>query len=438
MAKLVIVESPAKAKTISKYLGSGYQVKASMGHLRDLPKKKLGVDIEGGFVPQYIPIEDKDKIINELKEAAESSDFVYLATDPDREGEAISWHLKELLDLADEKTKRITFNEITAKGVKSGIDSPRMIDDRLVDSQQTRRILDRIVGYKLSPFLWRKIRPGLSAGRVQSVVTRLIVDREREIRDFKPKEYWTLAATLASGRSSFLASFYGNEKGKLELKCKEDADKIIGAVENSKFVVGKIKESEKKRSPAPPFITSTLQQEASRKLNMSSKKTMSVAQELYEGVELKEQGITTGLITYMRTDSTRLSDEAVSSVRDYIKDRFGAQYTPPKARIYKTKNNAQDAHEAIRPSDPSLTPESVKKSLTADQFKLYKLIWSRFVACQMSDAIYDTVAVEILSEGYVFKANGRTLKFAGFTALYEESRDEDKNEDVEALPKLVE
>ena len=291
MAKLVIVESPAKAKTIAKYLGSGYLVKASMGHLRDLPKKKLGVDIEGGFIPQYIPIEDKDKLIKELKEAVASSDFVYLATDPDREGEAISWHLKELLNLSDETTKRITFNEITAKGVKSGIESPRMIDDKLVDSQQTRRILDRIVGYKLSPFLWRKIRPGLSAGRVQSVVTRLIVDREREIRDFISKEYWTIAAMLTSGRSAFEASFYGNAKGKIELKSKEDADKITGAVEKEKFVVGTIKESEKKRSPAPPFITSTLQQEASRKLNMVSKRTMSVAQELYEGVELKETGL---------------------------------------------------------------------------------------------------------------------------------------------------
>ena len=437
MAKLVIVESPAKAKTIAKYLGSGYQVKASMGHLRDLPKKKLGVDIEGGFVPQYFPIEGKDKVINELKDAAEKSDYVYLATDPDREGEAISWHLKELLSLDDATTKRITFNEITAKGVKAGIESPRPIDEKLVDSQQTRRILDRIVGYKLSPFLWRKIRPGLSAGRVQSVVTRLIVDREREIRNFKPKEYWTIAATLLSGRSAFRASFYGDEKGKIELKNKEDADKVVTAVEKDQFIVGAIKEAEKKRAPAPPFITSTLQQEASRKLNMASKRTMSVAQELYEGVELKEQGLT-GLITYMRTDSTRLADEAVSSVRDYIKEHFGAQYMPQKARYYKTKGSAQDAHEAIRPTTPSLTPDAVKKSLTPDQFKLYKLIWSRFVACQMADAVYNTISVDIKSADYLFKANGKTMKFPGFTAVYEEGRDEEKSDEEGKLPALHE
>ncbi len=437
MAKLVIVESPAKAKTIAKYLGSGYQVKASMGHLRDLPKKKLGVDIEGGFIPQYIPIEDKDKVINELKQAAEASDFVYLATDPDREGEAISWHLKELLGLSDDTTKRITFNEITAKGVRSGIEAPRAIDEKLVDSQQTRRILDRIVGYKLSPFLWRKVQRGLSAGRVQSVVTRLIVDREREIRNFTPKEYWTIAALLASGDSKFQASFHGDAKGKIELKSKEDADRVLSAVGEDKFIVGAIRESEKKRSPAPPFITSTLQQEASRKLNMTSKRTMSIAQELYEGVELKEQGLT-GLITYMRTDSTRLSDEALDAARGYIKERFGAQYVPQKTRFYKTKSGAQDAHEAIRPTDPALSPDAVKKSLTPDQFKLYKLIWSRFVACQMADALYDTVSVDIAAGGYIFKANGRTLKFAGFTAVYEESRDEEKSDDEGALPPLSE
>ncbi|MDP4109084.1 MAG: type I DNA topoisomerase [Bacillota bacterium] len=437
MAKLVIVESPAKAKTIAKYLGSGYQVKASMGHLRDLPKKKLGVDIEGGFIPQYTPIEDKDKIIKELKEAADNSEFVYLATDPDREGEAISWHLKELLNLDDKNTKRITFNEITAKGVKSGIEAPRAIDDKLVDSQQTRRVLDRIVGYKLSPFLWRKIRPGLSAGRVQSVVTRLIVDREREIRDFKPKEYWTIKAELSASGSTFPASFHGDLKGKIELKDKEAADRILAAVTGSAFTVGTIKEQEKKRSPAPPFITSTLQQEASRKLNMASKRTMAVAQELYEGVELKEQGLT-GLITYMRTDSTRLSDESLTAAHEYIKERFGEKFAPAKSRVYKTKSGAQDAHEAIRPTDPALTPDSVKKSLTPDQFKLYKLIWSRFVACQMADAIYDTVSADIISAGYVFKANGRTLKFAGFTAVYEESRDEDKNEEDGALPRMSE
>ncbi len=437
MSKLVIVESPAKAKTIAKYLGHDYTVKASMGHLRDLPKKKLAVDIEHGFIPQYQPIEGKEKIISELKKAADKSDFVYLATDPDREGEAISWHLQELLGLPEETTQRVTFNEITKKGVTEGISAPRSIDEKLVDSQQARRILDRIVGYKLSPFLWRKIRPGLSAGRVQSVVTRLIVDREREIRDFIPQEYWSITATLMSSRRAFKAVFFGDEKGKIDLQNEKDTQKILDAIDGNPYMIGEIKRTNKKRSPAPPFITSTLQQEASRKLNMTSRRTMSVAQELYEGVDLEGSGLT-GLITYMRTDSLRLSAESVQGARQYISGVFGDKYLPGKPRYYKSRAGAQDAHEAIRPTDPSITPEQARKSLTPDQYRLYKLIWSRFIACQMADAVYDTVVVDILNSGYIFRANGRTLKFDGFTAVYEESRDEKTTEEDAPLPELNE
>ena len=429
MSKLVIVESPAKAKTIGKYLGTDYVVKASMGHLRDLPRKTMGIDIEHDFRPEYVPIEGKDKIINELREAADESDFVYLATDPDREGEAISWHLKELLYLGDQRSKRVTFNEITKKAVQEGISHPRDIDADLVDAQQARRILDRLVGYELSPFLWKKVRRGLSAGRVQSVATRMVVDREKEIRAFVPEEYWSLDAHLKTADGgAFTAYFYGNADGKIGLKTEEQTMAIVEAVTGKPFSVSRIKKGKKKKSPAPPFTTSTLQQEASRKLNMVPKRTMSTAQQLYEGIELGEDGLT-GLITYMRTDSLRLSAEATDAARDYILGRFGESYYPGKARVFKTKNSAQDAHEAIRPTNVHLTPDDIKGFLTSDQYKLYKLIWSRFVACQMSEAILDTVSADIESAGYLFRATGHRVAFPGYTAVYEESSDDVKEEE---------
>ena len=408
MAKsnLVIVESPAKAKTIGKYLGPTYQVLASMGHVRDLPKSKMGVDLEhGNFEPDYQPIKGKEETIAQLKDAADSSQKVYLATDPDREGEAISWHLKELLELPDSKTSRVTFNEITKKVVTESIAAPREIDQNLVDAQQARRILDRIVGYELSPLLWKKIRRGLSAGRVQSVATRLVAEREEEIRAFVPEEYWTLEVTLdriAPNQGSFKTQFYGREK-KMELKSQEEVADVLAAIQDAPFVVSKIKRQDKHRSPAPPFITSSLQQEASRKLNMSPRRTMSIAQQLYEGVDIEGEG-TVGLITYMRTDSLRLSDEAVAAARSFAGARYGQEYLPDAPRQFKTKAGAQDAHEAIRPSNVTLTPESIKKDLTAEQFRLYKLIWSRFLASQMAGAVYDSVGIEVTSAGYVFKA----------------------------------
>ena len=406
---LVIVESPAKAKTIEKYLGSGYKVTASMGHLRDLPKSKMGVDIEKGFEPQYIPVRDKTELIQQLKKDAKSAGTVYLATDPDREGEAISWHLKELLELPDSKARRVTFNEITKKVVTESIQHPRDIDQDLVDAQQARRILDRIVGYTLSPLLWRKVKRGLSAGRVQSVATRMVVDRENEIQNFVKEEYWLLDAQLSredGGR--FTARFFGKGEKKQELKCREDVDTVIEATKNAPFTVGSVKRGEKQRSPAPPFITSTLQQEASRRLGMTPRRTMSIAQQLYEGVEIAGQG-SIGLITYMRTDSLRLSDEAISAARGFIGERYGSAYLPAQPRRYKTKAGAQDAHEAIRPTDVRLTPELVRKDLTQEQYRLYRLIWGRFTACQMANAVYDNVSVDVLSAGYTFRANSVTF-----------------------------
>ena len=427
MSKLVIVESPAKAKTIGKYLGGDYVVKASMGHLRDLPRKTMGVDLEHDFEPEYGPIEGKDKIISELRKAAKEADFVYLATDPDREGEAISWHLKSLLNLKDGEYKRVTFNEITKKGVHYGIEHPRDIDVDLVDAQQARRILDRIVGYRLSPFLWRKVKRGLSAGRVQSVATRLVVDREQEIRAFQPEEYWSIEAVLRTqAGGTFTARYYGEPDGKVELKNEEQTHKIVDEVTGKPFLVSTIKKGKKKKSAAPPFTTSTLQQEASRKLNMVPRRTMSVAQELYEGVELGGEYGLTGLITYMRTDSLRLSDEATAAAAAYIQKRYGAEFYPGKPRVFKTKGAAQDAHEAIRPSNVEIEPDAVRDQLTPDQYKLYKLIWSRFVACQMADAILDTISADITSEGHIFRASGHTVAFPGFTAVYEESTDDDK------------
>ena len=435
MSKLVIVESPAKAKTIGKYLGSDYVVKASMGHLRDLPRKTMGVDLEHDFAPEYVPIEGKDKIIADLRRAAKESDYVYLATDPDREGEAISWHLKSLLHLKDADSKRVTFNEITKNAVRYGIEHPRDIDIDLVDAQQARRILDRIVGYRLSPFLWRKVKRGLSAGRVQSVATRLVVDRENEIRAFVPQEYWTIEAALRTAADgTFSARYYGEASGKVELKTEAEARRIVDDVTGKPFVVSAVKKGKKKKSAAPPFTTSTLQQEASRKLNMVPRRTMSVAQELYEGIDLGGEYGLTGLITYMRTDSLRLSDEATAAAAQFIRRRYGESFYPGKPRVFKTKGDAQDAHEAIRPSNVELDPESIRDSLTPDQYKLYKLIWSRFVACQMADAILDTISADITSEGHVFRASGHTVAFPGYTAVYEEGTDDEKAQSESGRP----
>ena len=436
---LVIVESPAKAKTIEKYLGGNYKVTASMGHLRDLPKSKMGVDLENGFEPQYIAVRDKKELITELKKDAKNAGTVYLATDPDREGEAISWHLKELLGLDDEKARRVTFNEITKKVVTESINNPRAIDQDLVDAQQARRILDRIVGYQLSPLLWRKVKTGLSAGRVQSVATRIVVDREEEIKNFVSEEYWLLDANLSRGNEggSFTARYHGDGDKKRELRNEAEVQQIIDDVSKAPFTVNSVKRGEKQRTPAPPFITSTLQQEASRRLSMTPRRTMSIAQQLYEGVEITGQG-SIGLITYMRTDSLRLSDEALNSVRSYITEHYGENYCPKEPRRFKTKAGAQDAHEAIRPTDVRLSPEVVRKDLTQEQYRLYRLIWGRFTACQMANAVYDNVSVDVASAGHVFRANYSELKFPGYTAVYEEAKDEESNELANPLPSLSE
>ncbi len=435
MTNLVIVESPAKAKTIKKYLGKNFNVVASMGHVRDLPKTKIGVNIEDDFAPEYINIKGKGDLIKSIKAEAKKCDKVYLATDPDREGEAISWHLAYILGLDLSLQNRVTFNEITKSGVQTGMSNPRSIDIDLVNAQQARRILDRVVGYKLSPFLWKKVKRGLSAGRVQSVTVRLIVDREEEIRNFVSNEYWTIDAKLADPktRKQFTAHFHGKNGEKIDIPNEETANEIVSSVENSPFVVTDIKKGTKKRTPAPPFTTSTLQQEASKKLGFQSKRTMSIAQELYEGVNIKGMGAI-GLITYMRTDSLRISDEARASTNAYISSVYGEEYLPKYKREYKSKRNSQDAHEAIRPSTPQLSPDKVKGDLTNDQYKLYKLIWERFVSCLMADEILDTVSVDIESAGYNFKASGFSVKFDGFTKLYQESRDDDEKASV--LPDL--
>ncbi len=433
---LVIVESPSKAKTIGKYLGPDYVVKASMGHLRDLPKSKMGVDLENRFKPEYIPVRGKEDLIKELKTAAAQAKTVYLATDPDREGEAISWHLKELLGLPDEKAHRVTFNEITQRVVRESIQHPRDIDYDLVDAQQARRILDRIVGYQLSPLLWKKVRRGLSAGRVQSVATRMVVDRENEIRAFQPREYWSLDVTLnRQGKpGSFVTRYYGDEKRR-ELESEAQTQAVIDDVTGKEFTVTNVKKAEKKRSAAPPFTTSTLQQEASRKLNMTPKRTMMIAQQLYEGVDVEGEG-TLGLITYMRTDSLRLSDEAMAAAADFIRRRYGDSYYYGKFHVYKTKAGAQDAHEAIRPTHVELDPERVRHSLTSDQYRLYKLIWSRFLASQMASAVYDTVAIDSECAGHTFRATNQSLRFPGFIAVYEESRDDEGEAMGSPLPDL--
>ena len=426
MAKLVIIESPGKIKSIKKYLGNGYDVMASGGHIRDLPTSKLGVDIEDNFKPQYINKADKKEVIKSLKTAAANSDGVLLATDPDREGEAISWHLAQILALNLNDANRISFNEITETGVKNGIKNPHKIDLNLVDAQQARRVLDRIVGYKLSPFLWKKVKSGLSAGRVQTVALRLIVDREREIEKFVSEEYWTVDAKLIGSRKTFDSKLYGTADGKKldTISNEESALKIVKELENAEYTVTDIKKGVRNRQPAPPFITSTLQQEASRKLGFTGQRTMKIAQQLYEGVEVSGYG-TTGLITYMRTDSLRISEEARANAAKYITEHYGSKYMPSKQRYFKTKNDAQDAHEAIRPTIITITPEMAKASLTAEQYKLYKLVWERFIASLMANCVLDTVSVDITAGNYLFKSSGYTVRFDGFTVLYEEGKDED-------------
>lgn len=438
MSTLVIVESPAKAKTIQKYLGAGYEVMASMGHIRDLPKSLLGVDVNNNFKLRYVDIAGKSALIRELKAKAAASDGVILATDPDREGEAISWHLAQMLNVNLCEKNRVTFTEITKSGVAQGMAAPRSVDMDLVNAQQARRALDRLVGYRISPFLWKKIRKGLSAGRVQSAAVRIIVDREEEIRAFVSEEYWNIDAqlsTTAKGKP-FTAHLYKLGKSKISLKNGELADAALAAIRPQTFTVASVKRGERKVSPAPPFTTSTMQQEASRKLGFSSKRTMKAAQELYEGIELGEKG-SMGLITYMRTDSLRISEDARKEGNAYIAARYGAQYLPEKPRFYKTRKSAQDAHEAIRPSSPSLTPDQVKPFLTADQFKLYSLIWSRFIASLMANGIQDTCQAEIAAGDYRFKASGYTVRFDGYTVLYVEGKDEE-DEENSALPPLSE
>lgn len=449
MKNLVIVESPAKAKTIKKYLGKDYDVVASMGHIRDLPEKRLGVDIKKKFAPKYEIIKGKKEFVDELKKKAEQFDNIFLATDPDREGEAISWHLAYILGLDLKNKNRVTFNEITKSGVSGGIKSPRTVDIDLVDAQQARRILDRLVGYKLSPFLSQKIHKGLSGGRVQSVALRIIADREEEIKKFVPQEYWSIDARFVpkGPGKTFNASFYGNQKEKIDIKNKEQSDKILNELNDCDYEIFKVKKGKRRKNPAPPFITSTLQQEASRKLGFQAKRTMRAAQELYEGIEVENMGAI-GLITYMRTDSLRISDDALAGAREYILSSWGKKYLPEKERRFKVKAGAQDGHEAIRPTMPDMTPERLKNSLSSDQFKVYKLIWERFIASQMSVCVQSTTQADIIAipkglselapeEYYIFKASGYTVDFDGFTILYTEGKDTEQ-EKAKALPELTE
>ena len=434
--KLIIVESPAKANTIKKFLGGNTKVIASMGHIRDLPKSKLGIDIEHNFEPEYINIRGKGDLIKLLKKEAKSAKTVYLATDPDREGEAIAWHLAYILGIPEDSVCRVTFNEITKETVKSSIKKPRKIDMNLTNAQQARRVLDRIVGYKISPLLWKKVRRGLSAGRVQSVAVKLIVDREEEIEKFVPEEYWNIYAKLEkiSSKKEFEAKFYGKDGKKLELHSKNEVDEILNNIKGKEYIVTDVKKGQRKKNPAPPFTTSTMQQEASRKLGFTLKKTMSVAQGLYEGVKVPSKG-SVGLITYMRTDSTRISDEARDAAKIHIENIYGSEYY--ENRFYKGKSNAQDAHEGIRPTYVDLTPESIKDSLTKDQYKLYRLIYNRFIASQMAAAIYDTISANIDVNSYNFKANGQTLKFKGFMTLYVEDTDNIEENNDNNIPELT-
>ena len=436
MSNLVIVESPHKAKTIKRYLSDDYEVVASMGHLRDLPKSKLGVDIENNFEPQYVNIKDKENLIKEIKKKAKGCDHIYLAGDPDREGEAISWHLAQILGLDLNEKNRVAFNEITKSGIEAGMNNPRTIDLNLVNAQQARRILDRIVGYKLSPFLWRKIRRGLSAGRVQSVAVKMICDREKEIKAFVPVEYWTIDGKFLKigGKRPFSAKLNTIDGKKAELSTKEETQEILDRLEGAEYTVTNIKKSVHKKNPAPPFTTSTLQQDASRRLGFQGRRTMKAAQELYEGLEINGMGAT-GLITYMRTDSLRVSDEARAAATDFIREKYGEDYIPDKPKVYKTKGNAQDAHEAIRPTHPELTPDIVKASgVTSDQYRLYKLIWERFIASQMANCLMNTVSVDIEAAGCGFKASGYSVKFDGFTVLYDNDKDDGEKKNV--LPNL--
>ena len=429
---LIIVESPAKSKTIKKFLGNSYKVLASMGHIRDLPKSQLGIDIENNFEPKYINIRGKASLIKELKNTAKKCKKVFLATDPDREGEAISWQLKYLLDdVPAENLKRVTFNEITENAVKKAIANPRNIDMNLVDAQQARRVLDRIVGYKISPLLWKNVKKGLSAGRVQSVALKLITEREAEIEKFIPEEYWTLIAKLEDKKSKKLleARFYGTVDKKLDLTNKSQVDKIVSDLKNAKYTVSNIKPGEKRKYPAPPFITSSLQQEASRKYGYGTSKTMMIAQQLYEGLDVAGHG-TVGLITYMRTDSTRISVEAQEDAKKIILDKYGKDFYPDTPNVYKTRKNAQDAHEAIRPSYISITPEEAKSSLTNEQYKLYKLIWERFMASQMTPAVFTTLSIDITANDYLFKSSGSQIKFPGFMTLYTEATEEENQNEI--------
>lgn len=433
---LVIVESPAKAKTIKQYLGKSYNVVASMGHIRDLPKSQMGVDLEHHFEPKYITIRGKGELLSKLKKEAKNAKKIYLATDPDREGEAISWHLAKLLNIDETSNCRITFNEITKNAVQTAIKEPRPIDLDLVNAQQARRVLDRIVGYQISPILWRKVKKGLSAGRVQSVATRLIVDREREIENFIPEEYWTVDAKLRTqAGEEFEASLNSCDGKKIKPEKEPEVKAILDELAQQEFVVNNVKKGEKKRNPAPPFTTSTLQQEASRKLNFTVKRTMMAAQKLYEGAAVEGHG-TVGLITYMRTDSLRLSNDAIADAREEIKTKFGEALLPGKPNVYKTKNSAQDAHEAIRPTYASIKPADLKESLPADMYKLYKLIWERFIACQMKPAVYETVNADIKAGRFGFKASGSKLVFKGYMSVYVEGRDDDKTEKDKVLPPL--
>lgn len=439
MSKLVIVESPAKAHTIQKYLGPDYEVLASMGHVRDLPASRLSVDVKNDFAPNYENIKGKGELIKKLRNEAKKSDYVYLATDPDREGEAISWHLAQLLKLDETEQNRVTFNEITKSGIKYGMEHPRCIDQQLVDAQQARRVLDRIVGYEISPFLWKKIRKGLSAGRVQSVAVRLIVDREDEIRAFTPEEYWTLEALLAKQGAKakpFTAKYYGTGGKKCEITSEEQANALKAAAEKQPFIIKSIKTGTRQKNPAPPFITSTLQQDASRRYGFQAKRTMKVAQELYEGINLPDMGAV-GLITYMRTDSLRISDEALSAAHDYIQRTYGDSYALAKPRTFRSKSNAQDGHEAIRPTMIELSPMKIKDSLSADQFKLYKLVWERFIASQMAACVQDTVSADITAGEHLFKASGFSVRFDGYTRLYTETQDNDEEQGTN-LPRLEE
>ena len=435
--KLIIVESPAKANTIKKFLGGNTKVVASMGHIRDLPKSKLGVDIEHDFEPEYINIRGKGDLIKSLKADAKKAKKVYLATDPDREGEAIAWHLSKILENDKDKITRVTFNEITKTAVQKAIKEPRDIDINTVDAQQARRVLDRIVGYKISPVLWKKVKRGLSAGRVQSVAVKLIVDREEEIENFIPEEYWNIYANLKDEKSKkeFEAKFYGKDGKKQEIHSEKEVNEILKSIEKAKYIVSEVKKGEKKRNPAPPFTTSTMQQEASRKLGFTLKKTMSIAQGLYEGVKIAEKG-TIGLITYMRTDSTRISEEARAAAKEHIVSTYGENYY--ENRYYKTSKDAQDAHEGIRPTYSDIEPDKIKDELTKDQYKLYKLIYNRFMASQMKPAIYDTMSVNIKANDYDFKANGQNLKFKGFMTLYVEGTDEKEEQEEGILPELQE